>query len=309
VVLPCPDLDRAVEFLVGQLGFRLDRIYPADRPRVAGLSGHGLRLRLEQGRDPEPEGTPGRTGFVLCRPDETGWQTGRAGMQYRDLIPGRQGGRLIASHIRISDGGPVPDYVHFHKIRFQLIYCLRGWVRVVYQDQGPPFVMEAGDCVLQPPEIRHRVLEASPGLEVIEISAPAEHETWVDHDMELPTPIPHPEREFGGQRFHRHRGGTASWSDGRGDGLAVRDTGIAAASGGLVSARVFRSVEGAVTDRMSRGPGLRVLVVLAGSVHLHRASEEVDLLGAGEAVVIPPEPACRLQEASGDLELLEVTVP
>jgi quercetin dioxygenase-like cupin family protein len=41
-----------------------------------------------------------------------------------------------------------------------MIYCHRGWVRVVYEDQGEPFVMHPGDCVLQPPGIRHRVLEA-----------------------------------------------------------------------------------------------------------------------------------------------------
>ena len=32
------------------------------------------------------------------------WIIGRAGMQYRDLIPGRLGGAIIASHIRIPDG-------------------------------------------------------------------------------------------------------------------------------------------------------------------------------------------------------------
>ena len=68
-----------------------------------------------------------------------------------------------------------------------MIYCYKGWVRVVYDDQGPPFVMHAGDCVLQPPEIRHRVLESSPGLEVIEIGCPAQHETWADPELDLPT--------------------------------------------------------------------------------------------------------------------------
>ena len=46
--------------------------------------------------------------------------------------------------------------------------------------------MEAGELVLQPPLIRHRVLESSPGLEVVEISAPALHETFADHDLKLP---------------------------------------------------------------------------------------------------------------------------
>jgi quercetin dioxygenase-like cupin family protein len=80
-------------------------------------------------------------------------------MLYRDLIPGRLGGRYIASLISIPKGGPVADWVHFHRIALQLIYVRSGWVRVVYEDQGEPFVMRAGDLVLQPPQIRHRVLE------------------------------------------------------------------------------------------------------------------------------------------------------
>ena len=84
-------------------------------------------------------------------------------MLYRDLIPGRLGGRYIASLISIPEGGPVADWVHFHRVAFQMIYVRRGWVRVVYEDQGEPFVMREGDLVLQPPEIRHRVLESSPG--------------------------------------------------------------------------------------------------------------------------------------------------
>lgn len=118
-------------------------------------------------------------------------------MEYRDLIPDRQGGRFIASHIRIPQGGPVPDYVHYHKIRFQMIFCVRGWVRLVYEDQGPPIVIEAGDAVLQPPEIRHRVLECSEGFEA-EVASPAEHETWLDHELGLPTPAVRRDRDFRG---------------------------------------------------------------------------------------------------------------
>ena len=75
-------------------------------------------------------------------------------MYYRDLIPGRYGGRFIASHIRIPAGGPVPDYVHHHSVEFQLIFCVNGWVRVAYEDQGEPMVLNPGDCFLQPPHIR-----------------------------------------------------------------------------------------------------------------------------------------------------------
>ncbi len=61
--------------------------------------------------------------------------------------------------------------------------------------------IHAGDCFIQPPEIRHRVLEASDGIEVIEIGVPAEHVTEIDHDMTLPTPHHRPDREWEGQRF------------------------------------------------------------------------------------------------------------
>ena len=217
LVLRCTDLGASIEFLTGRLGFKVRLIMPSDAPSVAVLRAHGCTLRLETATDGAPgparlrllckpallpAGTPaqllGPDGlvvdlvdahapvaippevqeFVLTRlggPES--WGVGRAGMRYRDLIPTRQGGRFIASHIAIPDGGPVPDYVHYHRVRFQMIFCHRGWVRVVYEDQGEPFVLHAGDCVLQPPEIRHRVLESSPGLEVVELGCPAEHET------------------------------------------------------------------------------------------------------------------------------------
>ena len=40
----------------------------------------------------------------------------------------------------------------FSQVGFQLIFCYRGWVEVVYEDQGAPFVLHAGDCVIQGPE-------------------------------------------------------------------------------------------------------------------------------------------------------------
>ena len=99
-----------------------------------------------------------------------------------------------------------------------MIYCKRGRIKVVYEDQGPPFWLETGDCVLQPPEIRHRVLECTAGAEVIEVSMPAEHETWVEHKITLPTAELKPDRDFSGQRFMRSVAAEAYWED-VGDGL------------------------------------------------------------------------------------------
>ena len=213
VVLSCHDLDAALAFYTGQLGFRIEAIFPADAPRVAVLSGFGIRVRLESGHAGSPPGLQtALPSLIVTSARDGAFGDGRAGMQYRDLIPGRFGGRFIASHIRIPHGGPVPDYVHHHDVDFQMIFCVNGWVRVAYEDQGEPLLMEAGDCFLQPPHIRHRVLECSDGLEVVEITSPAEHETSVEHAMALPTPNVDPERAFGGQRFVFHRAAKAPWT-------------------------------------------------------------------------------------------------
>lgn len=161
-------------------------------------------------------------------------------MEYRDLMPDRLGGKVIASHIRLTKGGEVPDYVHYHKVDFQMIYCVKGRIKVVYEDQGESFWLETGDCVLQPPEIRHRVLECTSGAEVIEVTMPAEHETWVEHDMTLPTDAVNPAREFNGQQFVHARNTSAHWSISGFGGYEMAKTGIDAASGAFANVQIFR---------------------------------------------------------------------
>lgn len=316
-MLPCAELQATLDFFVDRLGFRLELISPADDPRTALISGHGIRILLRRGtgdiRDaaPAPAIPPGREELLVARAANDGdWITGRAGMQYRDLIPGRLGGRFIASRIRIRDAGPVRDQVHFHAVRFQMIYCAKGWVRVVYEDQGPPFVLAAGDCVLQPPLIRHRVLESAPGLEVVEISCPAEHDTLFDHVLELPTPDLRPERAFDGQRFVRHVSSAAIWRPWQSTGFEHRDLGLAEATGGLAGARVFRKT-GTSPSSLTWGHQGELLFahVLAGSVEVERAAADPLHLAAGDSLVVPAGLECALVSGADDLEFLEVRLP
>ncbi len=237
--IPCPDLDASVDYYTKQLGYRLDMMVPADSPTAALVSKDGETVKLDLSpcfSRPNRDEGPTEVGT------QNGWVTGRAGMGYRDLIPGRLDGEVIASHIRLTKGGPVADYVHYHKVRFQMIYCLKGRIKVVYEDQGPPFWLETGDCVLQPPEIRHRVLECTTGAEVIEVGMPAVHETWVEHEIKLPTSRIFADREFGGQRFLRHIESEAEWKASEPDGVEERDTGIYVATGGFADVRVARTV-------------------------------------------------------------------
>lgn len=304
------DLAQALEFFTQRLGFRLDMIVPADAPQAALLTGQGLSFRLEahppliHSPSPNPRLTPEHGEFVISRCTKDGdWHAGRAGMQYRDLIADRLGGRVVASHIRIPEGGAVPDYVHYHKVSFQMIYCRAGWVRVVYEDQGEPLVMEAGDCILQPPQIRHRVLAASPGLEVIELGCPALHETWADYALTLPTPQYAPKRKFGGQRFVHHRARAAQWLPWRLAGFSARDTGIAAATQGLATVNVVKTLAPGVVTSEPHTDTFLFFFILAGALVI----ENFAPLQAGDSCVVPAATIYTLR-AEADLEMLEVVV-
>lgn len=253
---------------------------------------------------------PLRPAFLVTRMrDQASWVEGRAGMLYRDLIPDRQGGRFVASHIRILDGGPVADWVHFHAVRFQLIYCERGWIRVVYEDQGGPFVMHPGDCVLQPPLIRHRVLECAADSRVVEVGCPASYDTHADEELSLPTSAVDPSRDFSGQRFVRHEAGKAQWGVSEIDGFEARDTGVEVATGGIVSARVLRRCGGGLPTPRRHDGELLFAFVLCGEAVLESSGWADERLSAGDAFVVPAADRYTLSAVSSDLELLEVTSP
>lgn len=346
--LPTQELRDDLPFFTKVLGMRLDMIYPADNPEVAVLSGHGLRLRLEKGateapgtiriltQDPDGFATGARVltapngtrveideldppmilprtehAFVVRRlADQAPWVIGRAGMEYRDLIPSRLGGAMIASHIRVPDG-PVPDMVHFHKVGFQLIFCVAGWVDVLYEDQGDVRRIHAGDCFIQPPGIRHKVLH-SEGVQVVEIGVPAEHVTEIDHDMTLPTPHYRPEREWDGQRFVHDIGKDGVFLPFRLPGFEARDTGIHAATKGVASVMVARPTStetGAETVWTRHDGDIHFTFVMSGGMTLEGEGKDPFRLSPGDAFVIPPGMATRYGDPSPDLELLEVTLP
>jgi mannose-6-phosphate isomerase-like protein (cupin superfamily) len=272
----------------------------------------GLTLEFAPARTPV-EVPAGEQRFTITRlENDQAWGAGRAGMLYRDLIPGRYGGRFIASHIRIPDGGEVPDYPHFHRIRFQMIYCRSGTARLVYEDQGEPFLFTAGDCVLQPPEIRHRVLETSAGFEVVELGCPAVHETHADHSMTLPTGVLRPERDFGGQRFVRHIAASTPWSPWRLAAsearFAVRDTGIAAGTRGLAGAWTVRCTGEATTPTLVHRGELLFLFVLRGRMRIDGPALGRHELADADCCTIPAGMEFRIT-GRRDLELLDVALP
>jgi len=345
LLLPTTNLRKDLPFFTKTLGMRLDMIYPADNPAVAVLSGHGVRLRLDQGLTAPPGHlrilsddyltlaagqteltAPGGTqvtlhelnpplvlpptehAFVVRRlADQAPWVIGRAGMSYRDLVPTRLGGAIIASHIRVPDG-PVPDMVHFHKVGFQLIFCVKGWVDVLYEDQGDVRRLTAGDCFIQPPQIRHRVLHAADGIEVVEIGVPADHVTEIDHVMTLPTSDLRPDREWDGQRFVHNLAKGAEWRPFRQPGYIARDTTINANTKGVAGVQVVRPGPG-TPAAMRHDSDILFGFVMGGQMTLCGEGKDPYRLSYGDAFVIPPGMATTWADPSADFELLEVSLP
>ena len=97
---------------------------------------------------------------------------------YRDLGIAAASGGLCQAHV-IRMIPPVTDEVrkrHYHDTELQLIYVLKGWMKNEFEGHGEQ-LMEAGSCWLQPPRIKHTVLDYSDDLEVLEIIVPANFKT------------------------------------------------------------------------------------------------------------------------------------
>ncbi|MGA0969918.1 MAG: cupin [Ilumatobacteraceae bacterium] len=279
-------------------GHQLVWIRPADDPAAAMMTSASGRHTLLR-----------RTPLHIARGnDAQAWHVGRAQMGYRDLIPDRWYGRFIASHIRVPTAGEVPDSVHHHDVRFQFLAVRQGAVQVVYEDQGDPFWMSAGDVVLQPPHIRHRVLATDGDFEIVEIGAPADHLTEMDHQMTLPNGTGHPQRRWSGQRFVVDRPGdraTVGWDCA---GVAAEPTAIADATDGLVHVERLTADDTAIA--VTRTPlEFRFMFVMEGTAIVHIATSDEPLhLNTTDAVTLPPAAAITDMKI-GDGWILDVRVP
>jgi Cupin domain len=99
--------------------------------------------------------------------------------QYRDLgIAGATSGMVRAHVIKMippCDPAEVSKR-HFHDVEFQMVYVLKGWIKGEYEGAGV-VTMHEGSCWLQPPKIKHSVLDYSDDCELLEIIMPADFAT------------------------------------------------------------------------------------------------------------------------------------
>ena len=110
------------------------------------------------------------------------WTPGlREIFEYRDLgVKEGTKGDYVAHLIR-HNGKKVKDKVqhwHVHDCSFQFVYVMNGWATFEYEGRGVRTIRK-GDCILQPPLLKHREIECSDDLEILEIVSPANFATHI----------------------------------------------------------------------------------------------------------------------------------
>ena len=63
---------------------------------------------------------------------------------------------------------------HYHNYDFQIMYVIKGWVKMYYEGEGE-MILNEGDFVYHPKGHVHDFMEYSEDLELLEIASPANH--------------------------------------------------------------------------------------------------------------------------------------
>jgi mannose-6-phosphate isomerase-like protein (cupin superfamily) len=138
------------------------------------------RAKASAGRSATNKTTPRRQAFVVSHHKPNAFEGGlRRYAQYRDLGIAAATKGLARAHVIKMIPPCDPAEVskrHFHDVEFQMIYVLKGWIKGEYEGAGE-VTMHEGSCWLQPPKIKHTVLDYSDDCELLEIIMPADFET------------------------------------------------------------------------------------------------------------------------------------
>ncbi len=103
----------------------------------------------------------------------------RSYAKYRDLDLSKATRGMVQAHVIRMMPPCDPKVVskwHYHDVDLQFVYVLKGWIKNEFEGQGV-HTMKKGTCWLQPPKIRHRVLDYSADCELLEVVLPAEFDT------------------------------------------------------------------------------------------------------------------------------------
>jgi len=103
----------------------------------------------------------------------------RAFFKYRDLgVTDATDGKMRAQVTSATQGLGKPTGWHYHVCEHQLVYMLKGWVDLEFED-GSKIRLMPGDSLMIPGGMRHNETGTADELELLEVSVPAAMKTVV----------------------------------------------------------------------------------------------------------------------------------
>ena len=103
----------------------------------------------------------------------------RSYAHYRDLGMAAATHGMVQAHVIRFVPPCRPEDVsklHYHDVQFQMVYVLKGSIKTELEGQGA-ITMREGSCWIQPPRVKHKVLDYSDDCQVLEIVLPADFKT------------------------------------------------------------------------------------------------------------------------------------
>src|SRR3954462_8754162 len=141
------------------------------------------RAKKTSGKKPTPRlsKAPAKQKFNVnhFRPEDFRADGLRSYAHYRDLCMSKATNGLLQAHVirLVPPCDPaVVSKRHFHDVDVQMIYVLKGWIKTEFDGEGE-VTMRQGAAWLQPPRIKHTVLDYSDDCELLEIISPAKFKT------------------------------------------------------------------------------------------------------------------------------------
>jgi hypothetical protein len=150
------------------------------RSRAKPSSRRRVTKRGKRAHKTAAKARPRKQAFVVSHHSPDAFEAGlRRYAQYRDLGVAAATNGLARAHVIKMVPPCDPAEVskrHYHDVEFQLVYVLKGWIKGEYDGAGI-VTMREGSCWLQPPKIKHAVLDYSDDCELLEIILPADFAT------------------------------------------------------------------------------------------------------------------------------------
>ena len=247
-------------------------------------------------------------GHHLLRADAAAWEewpgTGLAGC---DLgLAGATRGIAGAQRVRATGEEAHGGDWHCYDLDFEFLYLIAGALTLESQE-GDVHELVAGSAFCHPAFYFHRDIFRSGDLDVVRLTSPADGARFDGRDSELPARAAELSPTRSAVYTHEAEDAYAAGTDP--DGMASRDLGTAAPTGGRIGMRVVRSPAGGGPGGWHDDTAAEWSMVLRGACRLQVEEDPPERLASGDSFCLGAGSRRRTDRVSPDYAALELWTP